>query len=168
MQGPRSTPVNDEQALRRQLVERVRSRRVDIDGFLDRARPRNSRLATISVVSSALAAVCTGGPAIGGETFAKTAQGFVGTASDAPIWRSLCAVALLVSVVAAICTNLMRSQNAVARISAAETANAELDSLQTMLEFGQVRLDIGLKLYQQSIAKVSFVDERLSGRPATG
>ena len=158
--------AEDELALRRQLVERVRARRVDIDGFLDRARPRNSRLATVGVVSSALAAVFTGGPAIGGETFAKAAQGFVGSSTDAPVWRTLCALALAVSVVAAICTNLMRSQNSAARISAAETANAELDSLQTMLEFEQVRLDIGLKLYQQSVAKVSFVDEHLTGRPA--
>jgi exonuclease VII small subunit len=158
--------VDDERVLRRQLVERVRARRIDIDGFLDRARPRNSRLATVGIVSSALAAVFTGGPAIGGETFAKAAQGFVGSTTDSPVWRSLCALALVVSVVAAICTNLMRSQNATARISAAETANAELDSLQTMLEFGQVRLDVGLKLYQQSVAKVSFVDERLTGPSA--
>ena len=158
--------IHEEQVMRRQLVERVRARRVDIDGFLDRARPRNSRLGAVGVVSSALAAVFTGGPAIGGESFAKAAQGLVGAATDSPVWRTLCAGALAVSVIAAICTNLMRSQNSTARISAAETANAELDSLQTMLEFGQVRLDVGLKLYQQSIVKVAFVDENLSARPA--
>jgi hypothetical protein len=71
--------VDDERVLRRQLVDRVRARRIDIDGFLDRARPRNSRLAAVGVVSSAPVAVFTGGPAIGGKTFAKAAQGFVGS-----------------------------------------------------------------------------------------
>jgi hypothetical protein len=34
-----------------------------------------------------------------------------------------------------------------------------------MLEFGQVRLDIGLEPCQQSVAKVAFVDEQLAARP---
>jgi len=37
-----------------------------------------------------------------------------------------------------------------------------LDSLRTMLEFGDIKLDPALRMYQQSIVKVSFVDEKLS------
>jgi hypothetical protein len=85
--------------------------------------------------------------------------------SESVVWRALCFLALAVSIAAAICTNLMRSQDTAGKVSAAEAANAELDSLKTMLEFGNLRLDPALELYRQSTVKVAFVDEKLTGLP---
>ncbi|MFC0431564.1 hypothetical protein [Kutzneria buriramensis] len=155
---------NEESAHKSQLAQRVRARRVEIDAFLDRARPRNSRLAVTSVVSSALAAVLTGAPAVGGDELAGAAQKMLGLGQESAIWRTLCLLALAASVIAGVCTNLTRSQNTAARIGIAETANAELDNLETQLELGQLRLDAALKLYQQSTAKVTFIDEDLAPR----
>jgi exonuclease VII small subunit len=108
----------------------------------------------VSVVST--------GPAVGGEGFVTAVKDGVGLSTESLVWRVLCFLALGVSVVAAICVNLMRPQNTAGRVSAAEAANAELDGLRTMLEFGDIKLDPALRMYQQSIVKVSFVDEKLS------
>ena len=56
--------------LRRELLQRIDGRRASIDDYLQRARPRGGRLVTVAIVSSALAAVLTAGPALGGEPFA--------------------------------------------------------------------------------------------------
>ncbi|MEV4316278.1 hypothetical protein [Actinocrispum sp. NPDC049592] len=156
----------DDAEARRRLIARIERRRAEVDEFLDHTRPRSARLGVVSVVSSALAAVFTAGPAVGGEGFAGAVKDSVGFATDSVVWRLLCYLALAVSVVAAVCTNLLRSQNHAGKVTAAEAANAELDSLRTMLEFGHINLDPALRMYQQSIAKVAFVDEKLNAKAA--
>ena len=73
--------------------------------------------------------------------------------------RALCAAAMTASVVAAICANLSRSKNAEARIISAEACNTELEGLQTLLEFHQVPMKQAVKMFQESIAKVPFVED---------
>jgi exonuclease VII small subunit len=154
--------VADSPELRYKLIERIQARRVDIDAFLDRARPKGARLGVVSVISSALAATFTAGPALGGTSFADGAQTMFGFSTESAVWQLLCIGALVVSVVSVICTNLLRSQDTAARISSAEAANAELAGLQTMLEFGELRLEPAVKLYQQCVLKVAFIDEQLA------
>jgi hypothetical protein len=47
----------------------------------------------------------------------------------------------------------------VSRLSTAEAANAELEGLASLLEFGQLGVQDGVKLYQQYTVKIPFVDE---------
>ena len=70
-----------------------------------------------------------------------------------------CLFAMLTSVVAAISANLSKSKNAEARIVSAEACNAELEGLQTLVEFQQVSTEEAVKLYQQYVARVPFVAE---------
>ena len=56
---------------RQEFLRRIDSRRASIDEYLDKARPRGGRLATIAIVSSAVAAALTAGPALGGEGFSN-------------------------------------------------------------------------------------------------
>ncbi|NMH96288.1 hypothetical protein HF526_02960 [Pseudonocardia sp. K10HN5] len=152
--------VDDEAEARQQLLARIGARRAGITAFLARARPRGARLANTSVVASALAAIFTAGPAAGGEKFAEAVQDGLRLGSDSTVWRLLCLAALIVSVVAAVTTNLAKSQDMGARIVAAEAANAELEGLQTTLQFGHLPLDEAVKRYQQYVAKVPFVEEQ--------
>ncbi|MCZ2403297.1 hypothetical protein IV498_08905 [Paenarthrobacter sp. Z7-10] len=145
--------------LRQDLAEHIQTRRGAITLFLQHARPRRNRLANLSVVGSAVAAVLTAGPAIGGQSFTSSVQERLGLADDSVVWRVLCLLALIFSLGAAISTNLSNSRDLANRVSAAETCNAELEALQTSLAFGQLPLPDAVRLYQQYIAKVPFVED---------
>jgi hypothetical protein len=149
----------DDSDLRRDLLRRIETRRAAVQAFLRTNRPRTRRRATVIIVLSSLAALFTAGPAVGGETFAEGVQRGLGLASDSYVWRTLCLLALLVSISSAVLTNISKSQDDVARLSTAEAANAELEGLSSLLEYGQLSVPDGVKLYQQYSVKIPFVDE---------
>jgi hypothetical protein len=157
----------DDDHFRRDLLGRIEARRAAVQAFLRRNRPRTRRRATLTIVLSSLAAVFTAGPAVGGQTFAESVQKTLGLNSDSYVWRVLCLCALLVSVGAAVLTNLSRSQDDVGRLSTAEAANTELEGLSTLVQFGQLSVQDGVKLYQQYSVKIPFVEDS-PGAVATG
>ena len=147
-----------EQADWERLQRRIEDRRLTVEAYLRSARPRAERLTYVAIVSSALAAALTAGPGVGGTAFTEqVAQGL--DIAESAVWRSLCLLGMVTSVVAAISANLSKSRNAEARIVSAEACNAELEGLQTLVEFQQVSLPEALKLYQQYVARVPFVVE---------
>jgi len=145
--------------MRRDLVARIETRRAAVQAFLRQNRPRIRRRANITITFSALAAVFTAGPAVGGETFSQGVQKALGLSSDSVVWRTLCLAALLVSLASAILTNKAKSEDAVSRLSAAEAANAELEGLTTLLQFGHLPVEEAVKLYQQYAVKIPFVED---------
>jgi hypothetical protein len=149
----------DDEALRRDLLWRIEARRGSIQAYLRDHRPRTRRRATVTVVLSSLAALFTAGPALGGEPFAQSVQSSLGLASDSYVWRTLCFLALLVSVGSAVLVNLGKANDDVAKLSSAEAANTELEGLTGLLQYGRVTLEDGAKLYQQYIVKIPFVDD---------
>jgi hypothetical protein len=151
--------MDPEADFRRELLTRIDARRAGITAYLRRIRPRRDHLITTSIVSSSLAAVLTAGPALGGETFADTVGNALSLGDRSLVWRLLCLGALVVSLVAAISTNLARSRDLERRVNAAEACNTELEGLATLLEFGRLPLDDAVKLYQQYVVKIPFVEE---------
>ena len=115
---------------------------------------------------SSLAALFTAGPAFGGETFSASVQSALDLQSDSYVWRLLCLLALLVSVGAAVLTNLSKAQDDIGRLSTAEAANAELEGLSSLLQYGQLTVEDAAKLYQQYSVKIPFVDDLPGGAPA--
>ena len=155
----------DDSALRQDLVRRIEARRADVQAFLRDNRPRIRRRTTLTIVLSSLAALFTAGPAFGGETFSQSVQDALGLETDETVWRVLCLLALLVSVSAAILTNLGKSHDDIGRLSNAEAANTELEGLSSLLQFGHLTVEDAVKLYQQYSAKIPFVDDQLVGAP---
>jgi hypothetical protein len=149
----------DDADVRRDLLARIEARRASVQAFLRTNRPRIRRRATVTIVLSSLAAVFTAGPAVGGERFTDSVQNTLGLASDSTVWRVLCLLAMLVSVAAAVLSNIAKSQDDVARLSTAEAANAELDGLGSLLQFGTLSVDDAVKLYQQYSVKIPFIEE---------
>jgi hypothetical protein len=142
-----------------QLLRRIRSRRRTVEDFLRTARPRAERLTYVSVISSALAAALTAGPALGGMQFTNEVARTLSLAGGAQVWRPLCLLAMVVSITAAVSANLSKSRNSQARIISAEACHAELEGLQTLVEFEQVSVEEAVKLYQQYIARIPFISE---------
>jgi hypothetical protein len=157
----------DDSDLRRDLLWRIEARRASVQTYLRDHRPRTRRLATITVVLTSLAAVFTAGPAFGGEPFAQSVQDMFGLRTDETVWRVLCFLALLVSVSAAVLTNIGKANDDVARLSSAEAANTELEGLSSLLQYGHLTVEDGVKLYQQYSVKIPFVDDVAgAGQPA--
>lgn len=151
--------MKEDPASRQQLSELIEQRRSSIRLFLQHARPRRNRLTNTSVIGSALAAALTVGPAAGGTKFTEGIQALLSLSDDSIVWRTLCLAAVICSLTAAVATGLANSHELTARVSAAEACNTELAGLEGALSFGQLSLEDALRLYQQYIAKVSFVDD---------
>lgn len=144
---------------RQRLSDRINQKQQAIRSYLGRERPRRNRLSNISIVGSALAAMLTAGPAVGGTGFTEAVQGIFSLGDDSIVWRFLCLAAVILSVAAALATNFANSRALGEKVSAAESANAQLDGLQLSLNFGNLAVADALKLYQQAVAPVAFVDE---------
>jgi hypothetical protein len=148
-----------------QLLNRITERRRGVEAYLRRARPRSDRLTMVTIISSAIAAVLTAAPAIGGADFVNSISSALELGGPAKVWRPLCLLAMIFSVVAVVSVNLAKSRNAENRIISAETCNAELEGLQTLIEYRQVPLDEAVRMYQQSVAKVPFLrDDSLASQ----
>jgi hypothetical protein len=106
-----------------------------------------------------VAAAFTAGPALGGVTFAEAVQRGFSLPDSSIVWRVLCFVAMLVSLVAAISVHLNKSQDMAAQLSAAEACNVELEGLRTLVEFAQLSVHDAAELYQKYITKIPFVEE---------
>jgi len=149
----------EDEFLRRDLLARIEARRAAVTAFLHQYRPRIRRRATITIVLSALAAAFTAGPALGGQTFADSVQSALNLQSDSFVWRTLCLLALIVSITAAVLTNVAKAQDETGRLGAAEAASAELEGLSTMVQFGRLPLEDAVKLYQQYSVKIPFIED---------
>ena len=148
----------DQTDLRQDLLERSSARRAGIDAFLRAQRPKVRRRSTAMLTLTSASAVFTAGPALGGVPFAEAVRNTLGLSTSSVVWRVLCLLALLVSVTAALLTNVSKPQDAVAQLSAVEAAGAELEGLSTLLEFGHLSVEDGVKLYQQYVTKIPFVE----------
>jgi hypothetical protein len=149
----------DVQDARDRLLSRIRRRSAGIDEFLGRTRPRSTRLGWISVVCSSASAALMAGPAVGGDAFSGSVQAALQLPEESWVWQILCVGALVISIISAIATNLLRSDDLISRISATEATKAELEGLEALLEFGSIRVDAAVELYQQYVTKVPYVDD---------
>jgi hypothetical protein len=145
--------------VRRDLLARIDARRASVQAHLARNRPRVRRRGTVTVVLSSIAALSTAGPALGGESFTERISTSLGLPADSVVWRVLCLGALVVSIAAAVLTNLGKTQDASARLSTVEAVDGELEGLSLLLEYGDLSVQDGVKLYQQYTGKVGFLDE---------
>jgi hypothetical protein len=149
----------DDDAFRRDLLWRIEARRAAVQAFIRTHRPRTRRRANLIIICSSLSALFTAGPALGGEQFADNVADLLNLRMDSYVWRFLCLLALLVSVGGAVLTNISKSQDDLSRLSLAEAANAELEGLSTLLQFGHLTVEDAVKLYQQYSAKVPFIED---------
>ncbi|MFI7060638.1 hypothetical protein ACIBL3_06625 [Kribbella sp. NPDC050124] len=147
--------------VRAELRAQIETRRAGIAAFLREVRPRRNRLTNISIVSSALAAAFVAGPALMGVTFTKRVQGGLSLDNPADVWQPLCLAALIVSLISVISSNLSKSQDLSARVTAAEVCNTELEGVLTSLQFGHLSVEDAVEQYQESVSKIPFVEESL-------
>ena len=140
-----------------ELLNLIQARRASLQAFMRTVGPRSQRLWIVSIVSSAVVSALTAGPALGGAKFTVAAAAMAGVGDDAIIWRSLCFLAMILSITAAISTNMFKSSEAVSRLAKAEACHAALEGLETLVRFGQIPLGEAVAQYQQQVAEIPFV-----------
>jgi hypothetical protein len=149
----------DEPGVRAELQAKIETRRAGIAAFLHEVRPRRNRLTNLSIISSALAAVFVAGPALAGAPFTDSVKRELSLDSGADVWRPLCLAALIVSLVSVISSNLSKSQDLAARVTAAEVCSAELEGVMTSLQCGHLSVEEAVEQYHQCVSKIPFVEE---------
>lgn len=150
--------MDDSAETRQRLSERIDQKQQDIRSYLGRQLPRRHRLTEFSVIGSVLAALFTAGPAFGGTEFTASVQGMLSLGDASLVWRTLCLGAVILSVGAGLATNFANSQSLAEKVSAAETAIAQLEGLQLSLDFGRIEIDEAALLFRQFVSHVAFVD----------
>ena len=144
---------------RAELLATIEYRRACIEAYVREKTPASGRLSTISIVSSAIAAALTAGPALGGERFTAAAQDGLSLEKASTVWRLLCFAALVVSVTAAIAANLAKANDLTSRIASAEAAGAMLHGVHTRLRFAGLSLEDAAQEYRDIVTGIPFVPE---------
>ncbi|MGY1609984.1 hypothetical protein [Geodermatophilus sp. SYSU D00700] len=145
------------------LLSMIEARRASTEAYVREKTPVSNRLSTINIVSSAVVAALTAGPALGGTGFAETVQRGLSLDTSAVVWGVLCLGALVVSVTAAVSANLEKSSDLQARIGAAQAAAAMLAGLQARLQYGRLAVEEATEEYRDVLAGISFVPEADAG-----
>ena len=151
--------------VRQELLNRIRARRASIAAFVGDLEPRGARLSNLSIICSAVVTALTAGPALGGTRFTAEVQDAASLPSQSIVWRALCLAAMLLSIVAAIATNMYKSHDVAARLAKAEACNVALEGLEALVEFGQIPTADAVKQYQQHIAEIPFIQEQPATSP---
>lgn len=136
------------------LARRLREKRARIAAFSHKASARGAGLTNTGIIASALAAVLTAAPAVGGL---RLTQALGSAGANSPSWRILCALASLCSLVAAIATNLLRSHDIAARLAKAQAVDARLEGLELLVELRQLTLKEATARYESAIPEVAFI-----------
>jgi hypothetical protein len=138
------------------LLSRIRRRRHNIRVFVDHLQPAGRLLTNVNIVFGVLATVLTVTPAIGG----KALLGVIGESNpDSPAWRWLFGLAAFFSLLSTIAAKLYKSRDIAARLAAAQTGNAKLAGLETLLELEQLPVRKAVEEYNRVNSEISFVSE---------
>ena len=89
------------------------------------ARARQRRLLNVAIVAGALGTAIAAPFAIGGKNLSDSLSAALGF----PVWQLVCGLAAICSLVAAIETQMLKSQNLEERIARAESVRARLGIL---------------------------------------
>lgn len=124
------------------LIQRTRDQ---VATYLGQARTRQRRLLNVAIVAGALATALAGAPAI--------VPGGVPT----PVWRTLCILAAVCSLVAAVVTQLQKSNSVGENVSRAETIRARLEVLNIGLISGNLSQEQAATEYSACVEQASFI-----------
>jgi hypothetical protein len=138
------------------ILTTVRHKRQKLDAFLATAVPRKRRLMNITIVGGALAAALTAAPAAGGQPFTAWMTAAMGLSS--PSWRLLCGAASILSIMATLATQLLKSNNLEERITRAQGCRAKLEVLEIGIAAGQLDAARATAEYLQCVQDAAFIE----------
>ncbi len=147
--------VSDPKAVSFDLVKRISLKRIEVQAYLKRRGPRRRLLLNISLIGGSLSAILTAGPAMGGKSVTTWLSQTANLTS--PSWQWLCGIASLLSIVAAISTQLLKSQRLEENLVKAQACAARLEVLEVSLAAQQIDLKQATTDFLQCVEAVAFL-----------
>jgi pSer/pThr/pTyr-binding forkhead associated (FHA) protein len=139
-----------------ELLDRVRSKRAEVDKYLEFNSRRRCLLVNLVIISGALAALLTAPPAVGGKSFAAWLQQLFH--SSEPAWRFLCLFACLASLVSVIAIQIQKSNNYEEHIVRAQGLRAALEVLEASITCGSLAIHEATSQFLKCLEDSSFME----------
>lgn len=137
------------------VLTKIKAKRQQVSDYLAKTQPRHSLLITFSIVAGALAAALTAGPGVGGAKFIDAARNVV--SFGIPIWQFVCLAATVLSIAAVITNGMLKSYGLASKIANAQTCDAKLEGIETLLELRQINLKHATQLYTQYLTEIPHI-----------
>jgi hypothetical protein len=123
--APESVATDRSRASVGDLSVLISSTRDGVSAYLTHARARQRRLLNVAIVAGALGTALVAPLAIGGKDLSDLLSAGLGF----PVWQLVCGVAAVCFLVAAVATQMLKSQNQEERVGRAESVRARLGIL---------------------------------------
>jgi hypothetical protein len=134
------------------LIDRTRG---EVTVYLAKARARQRHMLNLAIVAGALATALAATPALGGKPLSDWLDEAFGLSS--PAWQILCTFAAICSLVAAVVTQMQKSQNIEQTVARAETVRARLESLNVGLITGNLTREQAANEYGECLKLATFL-----------
>jgi hypothetical protein len=151
--------MSEPEDLKQKLLDRIKAKQAGINVYARSLEQRGVRLTNLSIICTSLTTVLTAGPALGGTKFTGSTSAILGLASDSIVWQVLCLGAVVLSLAAAIISNMNKSTESATRLAKAQTAAVLLERLEMNLALDQVTVDAAAKQFQDYIAEAPFIPD---------
>ena len=139
-----------------ELLDRVRSKRAEVDKYLEFNSRRRRLLVNLVIIAGALAALLTAPPAVGGKPFTDWLQQLFH--STAPAWQFLCLFACLASLASVIAIQIQKSNNYEEHIVRAQGLRAALEVLEVSITCGSLTIDKATSQFLKCLEDSSFME----------
>jgi hypothetical protein len=122
---PESVATDRSRASVGDLSVLISKTRDEVSAYLTQARARQRRLLNVAILAGALGTALVAPLAIAGMPLSDSLSAALGF----PVWQLVCALAAVCSLLAAIATQLLKSQNLEERVTRAESVRVRLGIL---------------------------------------
>ena len=139
-----------------ELLARVRSKRAEVDKYVEVNCRRRRFLVNLVVIAGAFAALLTAPAAAGGKRFTDWLQELVN--SPAPSWRFLCLFASLSSLATVAAIQIQKSNNYEEHIIRAQEVRAALEVLEVSITSGSVTTRKATSQFLKCLEDCSFME----------
>jgi O-antigen/teichoic acid export membrane protein len=152
------TTGNDQKAgmTSEELLARVRSKRAEVNKYVEVNSRRRRLLVNLVVVAGAFAALLTAPAAIGGKPFTNWLQQLFDSA--APSWQFLCLFASLSSLASVVAIQIQKSNNYEEHIVRAQGLRATLEVLEVSITSGSLTMRKATSQFLKCLEDCSFME----------
>jgi hypothetical protein len=139
-----------------ELLARVRSKRAEVNKYVEINCRRRRFLVNLVVIASAFAALLTAPAAVGGKPFTDWLQQLVN--SPAPSWQFLCLFASLSSLATVAAIQIQKSNNYEEHIVRAQGVRAALEVLEVSITSGSLTIRKATSQFLKCLEDCSFME----------
>ena len=140
-----------------ELLDRVRSKRAEVDKYLAFNFGRRRLLVNLVVIAGASAALLTAPPAVGGKPFTEWLQGVFPSLAPSS-WRFLCLLACLASLASVVAIQIQKSNNYEEHIVRAQGLRAALEVLEFSITCGSLTIHKATSQFLKCLEDSSFME----------